>query len=106
MADFYAKIGHTGPSLRATLINPDGTTPVLLNCTVRLLIERVNRSLYRDLESVIIDPNEAIVQRNWQAADLQHAGLFLFGFVVYPNAGGSIPYPTDKNWVLQVDGKR
>lgn len=106
MADFYAKTGHTGPSLKAVLYNPDGTIANLSNGTLKLNVYKPNGSLLFSKSAVIVSPTEGQVRYDWAATDLTTAGLYGFEFVFYPAAGGSIPYPTNKHWTLQVTASR
>jgi hypothetical protein len=106
MADFYAKTGHTGPSLRATLYNPDGQAADLSDGTLTLNVYRVNGALLFSKAATIITPLEGVVRYAQAASDFTVPGLYLFEFIFWPTAGGSIPYPSDKKWVLDVSKSR
>lgn len=102
MPDFVAKIGHTGPAMRATLLNPDGSAADLSSGTVRLKVYHPNGRVVLDKAAVIVTPAEGVVQFTPAAGDFSQRGLYKFEFVHYPAAGGSIPYPSDRSWVLEV----
>jgi hypothetical protein len=103
MADFFAKTGRTGPALTATLYNPNGEVANLSNGTIEIRVYHPDGRLLFSNSAVITDAPNGRVLYSWRTTDLTQRGLYKFEFVFYPNAGGSVAYPSDRHWTLEVE---
>jgi hypothetical protein len=97
---FTIKKGDTSPALRATLINPDGSTPAFdLAEDIEFYVGRedVGNIVSADLESgvQILSKEEGTVQYNWSDGDTDISGPYNAEFVIkfennkeqtYPNS--------------------
>ena len=102
MPDVTLKTGRTAPAINVTLYNPDGSVADLSEGTLRFKVYHPNSRLLLDKPATILNPVLGTARYTPAATDFRRRGLFRFEFVFLPTAGGSIPYPSDRHWILEV----
>jgi len=98
------KQGDTGPSLTATLYNPDGTVANLSGCTVKLNVRkgRGGALLIDHGPVTITDAVNGRVKYDWQVADTANPGTFSVEWEVTFGNGVIITYPNDRSALLEI----
>lgn len=91
MSDFYIKRGDRGPSLSATLQDPDG---VAINLTAATSVTfKMGNGI--DAAAVIVSPAAGTVRYDWGANDTRVAGTYNAEFEILWNDGRKQTVPTD-----------
>ena len=98
------KQGDTGPSLTATLKNPDGTAANLSGATVKLNIKarRGGTTLVNHGTVTVTDATNGRVSYAWQVADTANPGSFYVEWEVTYAGGMITTYPNDKSALLEI----
>ena len=85
---FYIKRGDTLPALTATLLEPDGKTPVdLTNSTVVFQMRDRKNTLVLEGDCTVLDDVGGRVEYEWQEGDTDTVGAMRGEFEITSDAG-------------------
>ena len=98
MSDFYIKRGDRGPSLAATMQDPDG---IAIDLTAASAV-KFKMGTAVDAEAVIVDADAGTVRYDWDEGDTNVAGTFNAEFEIEWADGRKQTVPNDGYFTVAI----